>query len=69
MATLYAPAHPGIFMAVKWGGRGPVHFSRYSPAPVAGSGPPPASYHLTLEDGSGALLLETGDYLLLEDAP
>ncbi len=34
-----------------------------------GSGPPVETYHLTLEDGSGSLLLESGDFLLLESAP
>lgn len=31
--------------------------------------PPAETYYLELEDGSGSLLLETGDHLLLEDAP
>jgi hypothetical protein len=38
---------------------------------AAGGGSPPApdTYRIELEDASGDLLLEAGDYLLLEDAP
>lgn len=36
---------------------------------ISGGGSPPATYLLTLEDASGSLLLESGDFLLLEDAP
>jgi hypothetical protein len=33
------------------------------------SPPAPDTYRIELEDASGDLLLEAGDYLLLEDAP
>ena len=55
-------------MAVHWGGRGPGHLSRLAKA-AGGVSAPAETYHIEIEGVSDDLLLETGDYLLLEEAP